>query len=212
MSFIVFKKWSIIHFICKIILNACSWQRQCFEILTGPIIWKKKISKNLAFTSFALPDGSFRARLIQWHARQQARKQQLMEKTLKIPIAPGCTVQHSRKALVWTQLISAGLVPHQQDPGSSSWLGPIFLSVSEGAYQLRCVTLQGQVLPGIKWRLMKAQSLQESSEALLQAAVLLTWQRAGCGCTNTSCWTTDASANCQVQFLSICGALHLQSP
>lgn len=115
-----------------------------------------------------------------WHAKQSARKHWIMEKTLKIPTLLGCAAQPSMKAVICAQLISAGSVPCQQDPG---WLllapSPCSLSVldPEGAYQLRCIALQGQVLPGIKRRLIGTRSSPESAEALPRASALLTWLR-----------------------------------
>lgn len=99
------------------------------------------------------------------------------KKPLKIPTLLGCAAQPSMKAVIWAQLISAGSVPCQQDPGWLLLAHPLCLSVldPEGAYQLRCIALQGQVLPGIKWRLIGAWGSLESAEALPRAAALLTW-------------------------------------
>lgn len=71
------------------------------------------------FHFFPLTNCCFRARITWWHTRQSARKQWIMEKTLKIPTPLGCAAQPSMKAVIWTLLISAGSVPRQQDPG---WL------------------------------------------------------------------------------------------
>lgn len=68
---------------------------------------------------FPLTVCSFRARLMWWHARQSARKQWIMEKNLEKTHTVGMCSTAQRESFIWAQLISAGSLPCQQDPG---WL------------------------------------------------------------------------------------------
>lgn len=97
-------------------------QNRCFFLHPNPcflMLGGTKLYVQETFQFFPPTNCWFRARLMWWHARQSARKQWIMEKALKIPILLGRAVQPSMKAIIWTQLISAGSIPSQQDPG---WL------------------------------------------------------------------------------------------
>lgn len=94
------------------------------------------------------------------------------------PVGMCSTAQHERCHM--GPVYQCWLSSMPADPG---WLllalPPLSLCAldPEGAYQLRCIALQGQALPGIKWRLIGARSSPGSAGALPGAAVLLTWPR-----------------------------------